>query len=552
MKTQDERISVADLPSLSPLVRDFYFAFDEVSEFFNGDFRDFSAFERQIERLDNREYARGRLTEILKEQNQSCGCGPRTLQNIEALEKDNACAVVTGQQVGLFSGALYTIYKALTAIKLAESLSQRVSVPVVPIFWLATDDHDFAEINHIDLLDQAGQLRRISYDDHPSEARVPVGGIRFSAEIEACVEALDEMTPPSEFKPGILSMLKEAYQPGRTFAEAFSIWVTHLFRAHGLVLIDPSHPDLIAMAQQPLEREISENSPLSRCAMQASERLIEKNYTPQVQQQEGKLNLFLAEHERQPIHIVGDGFVVKDPERRFTRNELVEMARDTPHALSPNVLMRPLVQDTILPTLAYVGGPGEIAYLAQLRGAYEEFEIPMPVVYPRKGFTLVERHIGSSLEALSLSIQDVWGGLTAKRNALAAEEVPEPLERALARAAESLDRDLEAVCREATAMDGSLGQTADGVHRKIRHQLNLLDGKIIQAAKRNQKTVGQKLTKVENTLYPNRHLQERVLNVTPLLMKYGFSWLDELYEAVELTHFDHQVFGLMSHRSGGQ
>ncbi len=544
MRTRDQQISVADLPSLSPLVRDFHFAFDEVSEFFNGDFRDFAVYERQIERLKTRKYARGRLTEILKEQNKASGCGPRTLQNIDALARDDAYAVVTGQQVGLFSGALYTIYKALTAIKLAEDLSQRAAVPVVPIFWLATDDHDFAEINHVDLLDQAGQLRRISYDDRPSETRVPVGGLKFSTEIEACVDALDEMTPPSEFKPEILSLLKEAYQPERTFAEAFSIWVTHLFSSHGLVLIDPSHPDLIAMAQEPLEREISEGSPLSRCAMQASERLIEKNYTPQVQQQDGKLNLFLAEHERQPIHIEGDGFVVKDPDRRFTRDELVEMARTTPHALSPNVLMRPLVQDTILPTVAYVGGPGEIAYLAQLRGAYEEFDIPMPVVYPRKGFTLVERHIGSSLEALSLSIQDVWGGLSATRNALAAEEVPETLQRALATAAESLDRDLGTVCREATAMDGSLGQTADGVHRKIQHQLNLLEGKVIQAAKRNQKTVGQKLTKLENNLNPNRNLQERVLNVTPFLMKYGSSWLDDLYEAVDLTHFDHQVFGL--------
>jgi len=550
--TEDGRISVADLPSLSPLVHDYHFAFGEVREFFDGDFHDFSGFERQMERLESRKYARGRLAEILTEQNRNSGCGPRTLQNIEALASDNAYAVVTGQQVGLFSGALYTIYKALTAIKLAERLSQRASVPVVPIFWLATDDHDFAEINHIDLLDQAGQLQRISYDDHPSEARVPVGGLRFSTEIESCVDALDEMTPPSEFKPEVLSMLKEAYQPGRTFAEAFSIWVTHLFRAHGLVLMDPSHPDLIAMAQQPLEREIGEGSPLSRCAMKASERLIKKNYTPQVQQQEGKVNLFLAEHERRPIHLAGDGFMVKDPERRFTRNELVEMARDTPHALSPNVLMRPLVQDTILPTVAYVGGPGEIAYLAQLRGAYEEFEIPMPVVYPRKGFTLVERHIGSSLDALSLSIQDVWGGLSEKRNALAAEEVPESLRRALARAADNLDRDLGELCREATAMDGSLGQTADGVHRNIQHQLNLLEGKVIQAAKRKQKIVGRKLTKLENNLYPNRHLQERVLNVTPSLMKYGFSWLDELYEAVDLTHFDHQVFNLMSHRSGGQ
>jgi len=549
---EDERISVADLPSLSPVVRDYYFDFGEVREFFNGDFRDITVYERQMERLKSRDYSRGRLAEILKDQNRSNGCGPRTLQNIEALAKDNACAVVTGQQVALFSGALYTIYKALTAIKLAQTLSQRSSAPVVPIFWLATDDHDFAEVNHIDLLDQSGQLQRISYDDRPSEARLPVGGVAFSAEIEACVDALDEMTSPSEFKAEVLSMLKEAYQPGRTFGDSFATWVTRLFSDHGLVLIDPSHPDLTAMAQKPLEMEIAEESPLSRCAIETSARLTEKNYTPQVGQQEGKLNLFLAEHGRQPIHIDGDGFIVKDPDRRFTTDELVEMARDTPHALSPNVLMRPLVQDTILPTVAYVGGPGEIAYFAQLRGAYERFDIPMPVVYPRKGFTLVERHIGSSLEALALSIQDVWGGLAEKRNALAAEEVPEALQRALSTAAENLERDLGDVRRKAAAMDGSLGQTADGAHRKIQHQLNLLEGKVIQAAKRKQETVGRKLTKLENTLCPNRHLQERVFNVTPFLMKYGFSWLDDLYEALDLNHFDHQIFNFENNRSGDQ
>ena len=537
------RISIADLPALSPLVRDYYFAFDEVSEFFSGDFRDPTAYERQIGRLQSRDYERERLADILREQNLSSGCGSRTLHNIETLAKDGACAVVTGQQVGLFSGALYTIYKALTAIKLAESLSQQTGVPVVPVFWLATDDHDFAEVNHVDLLDQSGQLRRISYEDRPLEERVPVGGLKFSAEIEACVDALDEMTPPSEFKPEILSSLKEAYQPGRTFAEAFSIWVTHLFSAHGLVLIDPSHPDLIAMARQPLLTEIGEGSLSSRCAMRASQRLLEKNYTPQVRQQEGRLNLFLAEHERHPIHIAGDVLSVKDPERWFTKDELVEMARNTPHAFSPNVLMRPLVQDTILPTVAYVGGPGEIAYLAQLRGAYEEFGIPMPVVYPRKGFTIVERHSGSTMESLSLSIQEVWGGLSVRRNALAAEEVPEPLQRALATAAANLDRDLGVVCREAMAMDGSLGQSADGVHRKIQHQMKGLENKVVRAAKKSQDIVGRKLTKLENRLYPNRHLQERVFNVTPFLMKYGFSWLEQLYRAVDLTHFDHQVVG---------
>jgi bacillithiol biosynthesis cysteine-adding enzyme BshC len=537
------RISIADLPSLSPLVLDYYLAFDRVSEFFNGDYRDPTAYERQISRLQSRAFGRERLAEILREQNLSSGCGPRTLQNIEALAQDGTCAVVTGQQIGLFSGPLYTIYKALTAIKLAEFLGQQAGVPVVPVFWLATDDHDFAEVNHVDLLDHAGQLRRISYENRPSQERVPVGGLKFSAEIEACVDALDEMTPPSGFKPEILSLLREAYQPGRTFTEAFSLWVTHLLGVHGLVLIDPCHPDLIAMAQQPLLTEIGEGSPSSRCAMQVSQRLIEKNYAPQVRQHEGRLNLFLAEHERHPIHVVGDGFSVKDHERRFTRDELVELARTTPHSFSPNVMMRPLVQDTILPTVAYVGGPGEIGYLAQLRGAYEEFGIPMPVVYPRKGFTVVERHIGSTLETLSLSIQEVWGGLSAKRNALLAEEIPELLQRALATAAANLDRDLGAVCREATALDGSLGQFAAGVHRRVQHQMKSLENKVFQAAKKNQDIVERQLTKLENRLYPNRHLQERVFNVTPYLMKYGLSWLERLYRAVDLTHFDHQVVG---------
>lgn len=536
------QIPITDLPSIQPLVRDYHLAYDEVSEFFNGDFRDPTAYERQTCRLRSREYARGRLAEILREQNRSSGCGPRTQQNIEALLRDEACAVVTGQQVALFSGPLYSIYKALTAIKLAEYLNQQLGVPVVPIFWLATDDHDFAEVDHVDLLDQAGQLRRISYQDRPTQERVQVGGLSFSAQIEACVGALDEMTPQSEFKPEVLMLLKEAYQPGRTFAEAFAMWMTHLFSAHGLVLIDPCHPDLIAMARDPLLTEIRRGSPSSRCVMLTSQRLIEKDYTPQVRQQAGKLNLFLAEHQRCPIHVAGDGFSVKDPERRFTRDELVEMVHRTPHAFSPNVLMRPLVQDTILPTVAYVGGPGEIAYFAQLRAAYEEFNIPMPVVYPRKGFTLLERHVESTMETLSISIQDVWGGLSAKRDALAAEEIPGPLKEALATAVGNLERDLGAVCREATAMDKSLGQTADGIHLKIRHQLNLLEGKVIQAAKKKQKIVGRRLTKAENGLYPNRHLQERVFNVTPFLMKYGFSWLGKLYNALDLTHFDHQVF----------
>jgi bacillithiol biosynthesis cysteine-adding enzyme BshC len=536
------QIPVDKLPSLSPLVHDYYFAYDKVREFFPGDFRDPAVFAAQIERLQARDLPRERLAAILKEQNQGYGCGPRTLQNIQSLARDNTCAVVTGQQVGLFSGPLYTIYKAMTAIKLAASLSERHGESVVPVFWTAGEDHDFAEVNHVDLLDQKNQIHRITYEDDLSGGKVPVGGLSFSSEVEACLEELEELTPPSEFKSEILSALSESYRPGRSFTEAFSQWMTSLFSDYGLVLIDPCHPDLSAMAQQVFRTEIKESSPSSRYAMEASERLRAKGYTPQVPQQEGRLNLFLVDGERRPIQFRDDEFKAGDDPNSYTGDELISMLEKSPQSFSPNVMLRPLVQDSILPTVAYVGGPGEIAYFAQLRPVYEHFDIPMPVAYPRKGFTFLEPHVRKSLEGLTLSLPDVWSGLAEKRNEMAAEEIPEALGNALARASENLDRDMTVIRREAEAMDPSLGQSVDSIHRKIRHQVGLLDERALKAAKRRQAIVGQRLASLENRLYPKRHLQERVFNVTPFLMKYGPAWLERLYETVDLEHYDHQVF----------
>ncbi|MCP4899452.1 MAG: bacillithiol biosynthesis cysteine-adding enzyme BshC [bacterium] len=536
------QISLDKLPSLSSLVHDYCFDYDKVQEFFNGDFRDPATYVSQLERVQAREIPRERLAAILSDQNQSYGCGPLTLQNIESLVQERACAVVTGQQVGLFSGPLYTIYKALTAIKLAESLSKRHGIRVVPIFWMAGEDHDFAEVNHIDLLDQANQVQRISYEHDSSSGRVPVGGLRFSSEIETCIEQLDAMTPPSEFKAEILSLMSGAYRPGRSFTEAFSQWLTCLCSTYGLVLIDPDHPDLKAMGHDVFLTEISQGSPSSRCVMQTSSRLVEGGYKPQVPQQEERLNLFLAEHERLAIHLQDEVFAIKGTQRRLTKDEMVDLLHKSPHAFSPNVLLRPLWQDSILPTIAYVGGPGEIAYFAQLKGVYDHFEIPMPVIYPRKGFTFLEKSVDRSLEQFSLSVQDVWSGLSAVRDAMAAAEIPETLSRALESLDSHVDSSIANIGLEAASLDGSLAQSVDATHRKIKHQLSLLEERILKAAKRRQEVVGRKLQTLENKLYPKRHLQERVLSATPFLMKYGLTWLEDLYQAMDVTHFDHQFF----------
>jgi len=536
------QIPINRFPSLAALVNDYYYAFSKVSEFYNGDFRDSASYLAQAESVRTRLLPRERLAAVLREQNNSYGCGLATLENIETLVQEQTCVVVTGQQVGLFSGPLYTIYKALTAIKLAAALSQNHGKPFVPIFWMAAEDHDFVEVNHLSLLDQDSRLQNIAYQEHSAELKIPVAKILFSSTIETCLQRLDELTPSSEFKPAVLAELRQAYQPERSFVEAFAQWMTFLFKSYGLVFIDPSHPMLKAMGKEVFFTEISKVSPSTKCALRASKQLSQKGYVPQVQQREGKLNLFLAEHERLTVECRDSGFAVKGDPRSFTQAELVELLHRPPHVFSPNVLLRPVYQDTLLPTVAYVGGPGEIAYFAQLKEVYAEYGLSMPVIYPRKGFTFLEKSMERSLERHSLTVPDVWGGLSAKWDELARLDIPESLEQALLCAAANLDRDMAAVKQEASTFEKTLGQSIDSIHGKIRYQLGLLEKKVLKASKKRQTIVRQQLLSLENNLYPERHLQERVFNITPLLVRYGFAWLDKLYQAVDLTHFDHQIF----------
>ncbi|HMA54411.1 MAG TPA: bacillithiol biosynthesis BshC, partial [Acidobacteriota bacterium] len=208
-------IPTSRLPHLPRLVDDYYHDYGKVREFFNGDFRDAAAFERQTERARARRIPRGELAAILAEQNRDYGCGPLTLGSIEALDRDEACVVVTGQQAGLFSGPLYTIYKALTAIKLAERLSRNGPGRCVPVFWLASDDHDLAEIDHVILLDKDNRLEEIRCGMPPGEPKIPASALLLPPEIADCLRRLEDLTAGSEFKADVMAALRESYRPGR-------------------------------------------------------------------------------------------------------------------------------------------------------------------------------------------------------------------------------------------------------------------------------------------------------------------------------------------------
>ena len=532
------------LPGLSSLVHDYYYDYAKVSQFYNGNFRNLTDFHRQAEKVRSFTFQRNKLAALLEEQNRNYGCGRETLGNIKNLKQDQTCAVVTGQQVGLFSGPLYTIYKALTAIKLAEYLNQNGRGSFVPIFWLAADDHDLAEIDHITLLNKNNQIEKIQCVSNPLSAKLPASKILLTQEINKCVQQLEKLSHDSEFKLEIISHLRETYEPDQSYADAFGKWMTHLFKSYGLIFIDATHQGIKELGKSVFLREIAENSPSTLCAFETSKKLKQAKYNCQIQLREGILNLFFAESERQSIGIKKDGYIIKDTQQAYSRDELLSLFEKKPYLCSPNVLLRPIYQDAILPTVAYIGGPAEVAYFAQMKSIYDKFSIPMPIIYPRTSMTIIENNIKSIFQKHNLNVQDFWNDFEITVQTLIKKHIPQSVAKVFSTATSHLKQDFKSIKKEIGSLEPGLEYSADFSLEKINQQFKYLEKKIFKASKKQNDILIQQLNKVKNNLYPANHLQERVLNVVPYLIKYGYPFMDRLYKTMDVNCFDHQIIEL--------
>jgi bacillithiol biosynthesis cysteine-adding enzyme BshC len=529
------------LPHLSPLVRDYFYAFGKVREFYDGDFRDPAAFECQVQRVKSRRLPREELAAILTEQNRSYGCGAETLGRVEKIVRDAACAVVTGQQVGLFSGPLYTIYKALTAVKLADDLSRRGPGSFVPVFWLASDDHDLAEIDHVTLLDKDNRLAEVRCPMPSAGGKVPASNLVLPPDIQDCIRKLEDLILDTEFKADVIGSLSEAYKPGGTYVEAFARWMTRLFKSQGLIFIDGSDPRLREMGKDVFYHEISGDSPSTRQALDASRKLKQAGYSTQVPLHDGILNIFYTDRERRTIHWKDGTWDIKGVEPSVRKEELLLRAKEKPSLFSPNVLLRPVYQDALLPTVAYVGGHAEVAYFGQMKGVYEAFGLPMPVIYPRKNVTIVEKKVAQILEKYGLEVPDLWAQPEGLFAAIVKKQVPDSLEKALLKAHADLQSDLESLKGEVAAFEPTLRDSLDLARGKIDQQWKFLEKKIRQAAAKRDATAGRQLRKAADSIYPNQRLQERVFNIVPYLIKYGYAFMETLDRVINIGEHDHQV-----------
>ena len=510
-----------DLPGTTRLFADFTYHFDRVSRFYKHDPHrpdSLSAAAAEVVYPDER---RAAMVRALEGQN-----GPSDM--LHKLAEPGTVAIVTGQQVGLFSGPAYTIYKAITAACVARELTAR-GIPAVPVFWLATEDHDFDEVNHVWSFDGAHQPIKLSVDP-PSEIagrQRPVGGITME---HPPVDQLAASLAAFPHGEEVAALVREAYRPGITMGDGFHALLKKLLAKLNLLFLDPLDP-AIRNISVPIVSEALDAAP------ELKARLVERNreleaagYHAQVHIEE-KTSLFflLDKGERVPLRR-------KDSDYGDLRGRAAEV--------SPNALLRPVVQDYLLPTAAYVGGPAELAYLAQSQVIYDRLLGRMPVVMSRSSFTLLEPRAAKLLQRYRMTVAETLVDQEALRERIANMLAPESVTAAFTDTRVQTDAAVDKLRAELSRFDPTLAAALDKSRAKILYQLGKAQRKIERELLRRDQRADGDAQYLGNLLFPQRHLQERFYSILPFVAEHGLDLIDRLYDAAQAECPDHRVLAI--------
>jgi bacillithiol synthase len=529
-------LSFHEIPHSTRLFVEYLYGFDNVQQFFPR-----APFSRdwlgdEISRLHYDQARRQRVAAVLETQNRTWGASQETLDNI-ARFRAGASAVVTGQQVALFGGPLFSIYKALTAIKLATEFSQ-AGQECVPVFWLATEDHDLAEVNHVTLLGADGSLASLAVEGQGPE-NAPMSAVRLTSEIEARVEEAVRLLGDSE----VARFLRESYRPGETLGSAFAKLFSRLFQHSGVILIDASDPDLHSIAQSVYRAAIVAAEDLDNALLERSRELETAGYHAQVNVTPSSTLLFsLKDGSRLPVHRVNGDFSIAG--EKLSAEELLQRVAERPGEFSANVLLRPVVEDYLLPTVAYVGGPAEIAYFAQAAVAYEELLGRVTPVLPRLSATLLEPRIQRLLERYALPVAETFRDPEHLRVIIAERALPSDINSSFDAAAQQLEASLAGLQESLQRLDPTLVEASERAGSKIRYQLGRLRERAARAQLRRNEETGAHAALLSNSLYPEKEPQERVIGAMSFLARYGTQLLLTLYDAAQTACPDHQLLYL--------
>ncbi len=511
------------LPSVSPLTQAVCDHPERVGEFYRHPKRELASFLEAAGEIRLPAERRAALVAAMRVQNPQ---GPA----LERLARPDSVVVAAGQQVGLFGGPAYSIYKALHAIKLADWLTSN-GLPAVPVFWLATEDHDLAEVDHVWVFDAEHRPVKLTAA-HASGAR-PAGQVTIAeppvAELRAALGGLP-------FAGEAVAMVEECYRPGAAMGASFGALLRKLLGGLEILQVDPMLPEFRALAAPLLRSAVEAGPELSAALLRRGRELAAAGYHAQVHVDERTSLVFLLEDGKRATLRRQDGQYAVNG-RRINADDLMERAA----TLSPNALLRPVVQDSMLPTAAFIGGPAEIAYLAQSETLYRALLGRMPVAVPRAGFTLLDAHSQKLMERYDLRLADFYSGEEALGARMAAKLVPPPLTAALKKATATVDGALDGLRTAMAGFDPTLVRALDRSGRKIRYQMEKTARKAGREALARDERARRDAASLYGLIYPERHLQERLYSILPFVAEHGPGIVGEVYEALEPMSTDHRV-----------
>ncbi len=510
-----------DLPGTTRLFADFTYHFDRVAKFYRHDPHDPESLVKAAAEIRYPDDRRAAMVAALLAQNGES-------ESLRKLAQPGTVAVVTGQQVGLFSGPAYTVYKAITAARLARDLSAR-GIPAVPVFWLATEDHDFEEVNHAWVFDKAHLPLRLAVEaplENGGRQR-PVGGIAISsAPVDQLAAALAGLPHADE----VVAMVRDAYTSGITMGQGFRALLKSLLAKLGLIFLDPLDPAIRKISAPIVQEALAAAPELKAKLLERNRELAAAGYHAQVLIEEKTSLFFLLENgERVPL--------------RRRDSEYADL-RDRAAEVSPNALLRPVVQDYLLPTIAYAGGPAELAYMAQSQVLYDRLLGRMPVMLSRSSFTLLEHRAAKLLERCHMNVAQTLVDPETLRARIAHALAPSPVLNSFDDASRSTKASLAKLRSQLAQFDPTLASALDKSEAKMVYQLDKTRSKIERETLRRDERAASDAQYLGNLVFPHRHMQERFYSILPFIAWHGVDLINQLYDAAQLDCPDHRVLSI--------
>jgi bacillithiol synthase len=535
-------VDIRRFPWIRRLAADYAFAYDNLAPFFAGNPAEPRAWRGAITQAQQHSRDRESIAQIVAAQQRKRQAPPEAEAAAAQLRDPQTVAIVTGQQAGLFGGPLFTLLKAITAIRLAERVRADYQIPAVALFWIDAEDHDWDEVRQVGVFDAELTRHAVAVGTPPGANEGPVSRVRLDSSVPQAIAELERLLPSGAFTPNLLASLGRAYRTGAGMADAFGEWLETSLGPRGLVVFDSADPAAKPLVARLFAHEIEHPGETSRLAAEAGAALQARGYHAQVTPHDGSVALFHLDGEREPIRHEDNRFTVG--EASYSKTDLLDIVRRSPHEFSPNVLLRPLVQDTLFPTVCYVAGPNELAYLGQLGGVYRGFDIPMPLMFHRASATLLDSNAMRFLSKHEFPLEALRAQDEAALNQLLETQLPPRVEASLEDAARLIQLRMETLASELPQIDPTLEGAARSTLTRMQDDLKKLHNKIIQAAKRKDETLRRQFKHAQAQAFPGGHPQEREIGFVYFLNQYGPGLIERLSDELTLDMGVHWVVSI--------